>query len=140
MRIAFIILRKNYYRLLGPAVDEALRRGWRVECWHDWSQPKGGPKGSEFPNLTPTMVAGVPSVHVFRGSEDLAARFREDPPDLVVTQDPPDPRVRAASGARWLWLQYGADILFEPTPRGFFDADAVGAYSECWRERLEERS
>jgi len=24
MRIAFIILRKNYYRLLGPAVDEAL--------------------------------------------------------------------------------------------------------------------
>ena len=139
MRIAFIILRKNYYRLLGPAVDEALRRGWRVECWHDWSQPRGGPKGSEFPNLTPTMVAGVPSVHVFRGSEDLAARFREDPPDLVVTQDPPDPRVRAASGARWLWLQYGADILFEPTARGFFDADAVGAYSECWRERLEER-
>jgi len=139
MRIAFIIRRKNYYRLLGPAVEEGLRRGWRVECWHDSSQPRGGGKGSEFPDAAPTMVAGAPGIHAFQGSEGLAARLRGDAPDVVVTLDPPDPEVRSASVARWLWLQYSADILFEPTPRGFFDADAVGGYSACWRERLEQR-
>ena len=139
MQIAFIIRRKNYYRLLGPAVEEGLRRGWRVECWHDWSQPRGGAKGSEFPDAAPAMVAGAAKVRSFDGFEDLAARFRAEPPDVVVTLDAPDGRVRSASDARWLWLQYGADILFEPTPQGFFDADAVGGYSACWRERLEAR-
>ncbi|HTY78693.1 MAG TPA: hypothetical protein VMI34_12805 [Candidatus Bathyarchaeia archaeon] len=85
------------------------------------------------------MIAGSPRVRPFRGFEDLAARFREEPPDVVVSQDPPYRGVRLASEARWLWLQYGADILFESTPQGFLDADAVGGYSACWRERLEER-
>jgi hypothetical protein len=139
MRIAFIIRRKNYYRLIGPAVEEGLRRGWRVECWHDWSQPRGGAKGSEFPDAAPGMAAGAPDVRTFLGFEDLAARFRADSPDVIVTLDAPDPAARAASAARWLWLQYSADILFEPTPQGFFDADAVGAYSASWIDRLEDR-
>ena len=139
MRIAFIIRRKNYYRLLGPAVEEALRRRWRVECWHDWSQPRGGAKGSEFPDAAPSMEAGAPDVRTFLGLEDLAARFRVDSPDVVVTLDAPDPATRAASPARWLWLQYSADILFEPTPQGFLDADAVGVYSASWIDRLEDR-
>jgi hypothetical protein len=139
MRIAFVIRRKNYYRLLGPAVEEALRRGWRVDCWHDWSQPRRGAKGSEFPDAAPAMMAGTPAVRVFAGLPDLAVKLREEPPDVVVTLDAPDPAVRETTPARWLWLQYSADILFEPTPRGFFDADAVGVYSACWTERLEER-
>jgi hypothetical protein len=139
MRIAFIIRRKNYYRLLGPAVEEGLRRGWRVECWHDWSQPRGGAKGSEFPDTAPAMAGGAPEVRTFRGFEDLASQFRADSPDVVVTLDPPDPVTRAGSTARWLWLQYSADILFEPTPWGFLDADAVGVYSARWSDLLEER-
>src|SRR5262245_9384241 len=139
MRIAFLILRKHAYRNLGPAVEEALGRGWRVQCRHAWSQPRGRAKGAELGDAAPAMAAGTPHVRVFRGFEDLAARFRENPPDVVVTLDAPYPGVRAASAARWLWLQYSADILFEQTPQGFFDADAVGGYSECWTERLEER-
>jgi hypothetical protein len=139
MRLAFAIQRKNYYRLLGPAVEEGLRRGWRVECWHDWSQPRGGAKGSEFPEAAPAMAGGAPEVRTFFGFEDLAERFRQDPPDVVVTLDPPNPAARAASAARWLWLQYSADILFEPTPQGVLDADAVGAYSAYWIDRMEER-
>jgi len=139
MRIAFIIRRKNYYRLLGPVVEEGLRRGWRVECRHDWSQPRGGAKGSEFLDTAPAMAGGAPEVRTFLGFEDLAAQFRADSPDVVVTLDPPDPATRAGSAARWLWLQYSADILFEPTPRGFLDADAVGAYSAFWTDLLEER-
>jgi len=139
MRIAFIIHRKNYYRLLGPVVEEGLRRGWRVECWYDWSQPRDGAKGSEFLDSAPTMAMGAPEVRTFLGFEDLAERFRADSPDVVVTLDPPDPAARAGSTARWLWLQYSADILFEPTPRGFSDADAVGVYSAYWTDRIEER-
>jgi hypothetical protein len=139
MRIAFIMRRKNYYRLLGPAVEEGLRRGWSVECWHDWSQPRRGGKASEFPDAAPAMAGGAPDVRTFLGFEDLTERFRADSPDVVVTLDPPDPATRAASTARWLWLQYSADILFEPTLRGVLDADAVGAYSAHWTDRLEER-
>jgi hypothetical protein len=139
MRIAFIIHRKNYYRLLGPAVEEAQRRGWRVECWHDWSQPRSGAKGSEFPDSAPTLAHGAPEVRTFLGFEDLAERFRADSPDVVVTLDPPHPVTRAGSSARWLRLQYSADILCELTPQGLLDADAVGAYSGHWMDRIEER-
>jgi hypothetical protein len=127
MRIAFIMRRKNYYRLLGPAVEEGLRRGWRVECWHDWSQPRGGAKGSEFLYTAPTMAGGPPEVRTFLGFEDLAERFRADSPDVVVTLDPPPPATRAASAAR------GCGSSTRPmscsSRRPGLDADAVGAYS-----------
>jgi SAM-dependent methyltransferase len=139
MRVAFVILRKNYYRLLGPAVAEGLARGHAVECWHDWSGPRTGPKGSEFPDAAPPFREGAPLIATYRGGPDLAERWRMDPPDAVVSIDPPDPAVRAAVTCRWVWLQYGADILFQRTPQGVADADAVALYSEHWRRRIAER-
>ena len=53
LRLVFVIERKNYYRVLGPVVDAALRRGFAVECWHDHAQPRWGTKASEFPDWTP---------------------------------------------------------------------------------------
>jgi len=139
MRLAVLILRRNYYRLLGPVVEEALRRGHAVQCWHDWSGPRAGAKGSEFPDAAPVFRAGVPDVVSFRGTADLAERWRVNPPDAVVSIDPLDPEVRAAAKTRWVWLQYGADILFQPTPQGVADADAVALYSQHWGRRVEER-
>lgn len=139
MRLALLILRKNYYRLLGPVVEEALRRGHDVECWHDWSGPRRGGKSSEFPDTAPVFAAGAPRVTPYAGAADLAERWRRDPPDAVISIDPPDAGLRAATKARWLWLQYAADILFQPTPPGILDADAVGLYSARWRAWLEER-
>jgi hypothetical protein len=134
IRSAFIIHRKNYYRLLGPAIEEGLRRGWRVECWHDWSQPRRGGKASEFPDIVPPFRYGAPEIHSFQGLDDLAARLRTDSPDVIVALDPPRP-----DGARWLWLQYSADILFYRTREPFFNADALATYSPYWGDRLEER-
>jgi hypothetical protein len=57
----------------------------------------------------------------------------------VVSIDPPDGGLRAVTKARWFWLQYAADILFQPTPPGILDADAVGLYSAHWRAWLEQR-
>lgn len=138
MRIAFLIQRKNYYRLLGPVVEEALRRGHRAECWHDWSHPRRG-KASEFPDAVPAFPTGSPAVRAYRGRSDLAKQFAAAAPDAVVCLDPPDPNVRAATRAKWLYLQYSVEILLQPTPQGILDADAVAAYSPHWIDRLVER-
>jgi hypothetical protein len=65
MRLAFLIYRKNYYRLLAPAVDAALARGWDVECWHDWSHPRRGGKASEFPDAAPSATARLAWAHTW---------------------------------------------------------------------------
>jgi hypothetical protein len=139
MRLAFLILRKNYYRLLAPVVDAALARGWEVECWHDWSHPRRGGKSSEFPNAVPSFRHGAPRVRNFMGMGELAARFGAEGPDAVISLDPPFAAVRGATKARWIWLQYSTDIVCYPTARGLLDVDAVGAYSPYWRQKLDER-
>lgn len=139
MKIAVLILRKNYYRLLGPVVEEALARGHVVECCHDWSGSRRSGKASEFPDGAPAFRAGSPRVASHRSTADLAERWRREPPEAVVSIDPPAPELRAATKARWLWLQYAADILFQQTPAGVLDADAVGLYSPYWQHRIEER-
>ena len=48
MRLAFLVQRANFYRLYAPIVDEALRQGWDVECWHDYSQARDGQKGASM--------------------------------------------------------------------------------------------
>src|SRR5262245_22068413 len=141
MRLAILIHRKNYYRLLGPVVDEALRRGHVVECWHDWGGARDSVK--EFPDVAPAFRSGAPEVMTFSGARDLVERWRADPPDVVVSIDPPDPEVHAAAKTRWVWLQYGADIVMLEiagpglTARGIADADSVALYSEHWMREIE---
>jgi hypothetical protein len=139
MKLALLILRKNYYRLLGPVVEEALARGHLVQCCHDWGGPRRSGKASEFPDVAPAFRAGTPEVTGYRDPAELAARWRRDPPDAVVSIDPPEPELRNATKARWMWLQYAADILFQQTPPGVVDADRVGLYSAWWSERIEAR-
>lgn len=136
-RIAFLIKRKNYYRVLGAVVEEALCRGWAVECWHDHAQARDGWKGHEFPDHVPAFAAGAPRVIPFQGTSELAERFEVDPPDAVVCVDPPEPEVAAVTKARWFWLQFAADLVLHPhAPRGLRDATAVGVYSPWWTRRL----
>src|SRR5262245_7069296 len=136
MRLAFLIKRKNYYRLLGPVVEEALRRGHAVQCWHDWSGSRDSVK--EFPDVAPALSAGIPEVVPFQGVADLAERWRDDPPDAVLSIDAPDPEPCAAAKTRWVWLQYGADMLLLETAReGIADADSIAFYSDYWVRQIE---
>ena len=50
MRVAFLIRRDNHYRLLGPAIDRALARGWDVECWHAVDEGLKGARALERRN------------------------------------------------------------------------------------------
>jgi hypothetical protein len=136
-RIAFLIKRKNHYRVLGALVEEALRRSWAVECWHDHGHARDGWKGHEFPDHVPAFQAGAPRVIAFQGTGELAERFEVDPPDAIVCVDPPDPEVVAVSKAPWFWLQFAADLVLTPdAPQGLRDATAVGMYSPWWTRRL----
>ncbi len=139
IRIVFPILRMNYYRLLGPVVEAALRRGWHVECWHDWGHPRRGGKASEFPGSVPASMVGGATIRTFHGGRGLLERLGTDPADVVVSLDPPPPTLRQVTTVRWIWLQYSADILFYPTPEGVLASDALAAYSTYWIRRLAER-
>ncbi len=139
MRIAFLIRRKNYYRPLGPVVEEALRRGYQVECWHDYRDTPRDGKVSEFPDLVPAFRAGSPTVHRFYGAADLAKKFRADSPDAVICLDPPDADVKGVAKAKWIWLQYSTDLVFDRNPQGILDSEAVGTYSPYWAQKVEER-
>src|SRR5205809_1900919 len=84
MRVAFLIERRNYYRQFGPIVDRALERGWQTQCWHDWSHPRTGLKGSEFPASPPTFRHGRPRVRTYQGAAALPGLVAEALPDVVI--------------------------------------------------------
>ncbi len=137
MRVAFLIERRNYYRLFGPIVDRALERGWETECWHDWGQPRTGPKGSEFPDTAPAFRHGRPGVRTYRGSSELAALLAAAPPDVVIAMRRPTAD-ETAGRVRWFGLQYTLDVADLVEPSGVTRYDGIGLHSAWWRERTPD--
>jgi hypothetical protein len=83
--IAFLIFRMNCYRLLAPAIEAALRRGWHVECWLDLSPSSAG-RPKDVPSITASPSFKNGSV-VFREYADRAQALdwiREKRVDAVV--------------------------------------------------------
>jgi hypothetical protein len=132
VRVVFIVERKNHYRTFGPAVDAALRRGWAVECWHDWAQPRWGTKASEFPDAVPTFRWGTPKIVRYHGDE-LLERLNAAPPDAVVSLGPP--RAGVAKRGRWIVMHYMTSLVAPFGPEGLLACDAVGGYSRFWLEQ-----
>jgi hypothetical protein len=130
MRLVFIVERKNYYRVFGPVVDTALRRGWDVECWHDWNQPRWGTKASEFPDAVPAFRWGTPKVVAYRGEEELVAQLGARPPDAVVAITPRPAALKRT--VRWVGLHYMTNYVDSREPLGIFSSDLVAGYSRFW--------
>ena len=102
MRLAFLIRRDNHYRLLGPAIDRALARGWDVECWHAADEGLKGDRRLERRQAGPTFRAGRPRQREFRAG-GLARLTADVAPDVVITMYPA-PGVARTGGVRWLGL------------------------------------
>ena len=66
MRLAFLIHRRNHYRLLGPGVDRAMARGWDTECWHADDEPLKGRRALEEREVRPAFRYGRPRVRTYR--------------------------------------------------------------------------
>ncbi len=137
MRIAFLIERRNFYRLFGPIVERALERGWETECWHDWGQPRTGPKGSEFPDAAPTFRHGGPRVRTYRGPATLGALLASAPPDAIVAMHRPT-EVEKLGATRWFGLQYTLDVAELIDGSGRTGCDAIGLHSQYWAERTPD--
>ena len=131
LSLVFVIERKNYYRVLGPVVDAALRRGFAVECWHDHAQPRWGTKASEFPDWTPAFRFGVPEVIAYQGRSDLIARLHASPPDAVIALAPPPGPVPC----RWIGVQYMTNLVNPFGTDGFRACDRVLGYSQFWLDQ-----
>jgi hypothetical protein len=136
VRVVFIVERKNYYRTFGPAVDAALRRGWAVECWHDWAQPRWGTKASEFPDAVPTFRWGTPKVVRYHGAAELVERLNAAPPDAVVSLGPPHAGV--AKRVRWIVMHYMTSLVDPLGPKGLLACDRVAGYSRFWLDQALE--
>ena len=139
MRVAVLIKRSTHYRLLGAVVEEALRRGWAVECWHDHGHARDNWKGHDFPGVEPKFRSGVPRFVAYRGLGELAERFEVEPPAAVICVDPPEAEVVTASSARWFWLQFATDLILHPhAGPGLHAAAALGVFSPWWTRRLRQ--
>jgi len=131
MRVAFLIRRDNHYRLLGPAIDRALARGWDVECWHAVDEGLKGARALERRQAGPAFRSGRPRLREFR-VDGLARLVTEVAPDILITMY----RARgiARDGrARWLGLQYTLNIGELVDGDGATPFDAIGVHTEHWR-------
>ncbi len=137
MKVAFLIERRNYYRLFGPIVDRALERGWAVECWHDWGQPRTGPKGSEFPDSAPAFRHGWPRVRTYGGSGELAPLLASASPDAIVALRRPSAAEKTGV-VRWFGLQYTLDVAELVDASGQTSCDGIGLHSQYWAQRTPD--
>ncbi|MBI4589772.1 MAG: hypothetical protein HY725_13120 [Candidatus Rokubacteria bacterium] len=143
MRTAFLVKRANFYRLYAPVVDEALRQGWEVECWHDYSQPRKGQKGYNFPAVesVPSFVHGKPRFRRYYGSRELRGLLQQNSTDAVVSLTPPSSELGdefRPSSAKWLMLQHALSNFIAYGCEGFLSSDGVGLYSDYWTELVLE--
>ena len=136
MKISFLIERKNYYRLFVSIIDEALRQGWEVECWHDYNQPRTGIKGYEFPEVeaAPTFVHGKPQFKIYHGTAELKKWLLQNTVDVVVSLFTPLYYfgTTLTGTPKWISLQHSVDTFVNNSPAGILSSDLVGLYSEYW--------
>jgi hypothetical protein len=128
MRVVFLVYRTNYYRYYTPVIQEALRRGYSVECWHDYSAPRTGSKAFSFPDIEhiPNFPdSGRPPGVIFEGPGDLEKKLREAKTiDAVVSICPSKFSLPDASldefPFTWVTLMTGPDNFFQIPQLGFF--------------------
>lgn len=100
MKIAFHIPRLNWYRVFSPAIDEALRRGHHVECWHDAGN-EGLKDNAPLKERVPFFRFGAPVVREYISPEELLELACYSGVDAVLDVRPPP----EALLKRWFTMQ-----------------------------------
>ncbi|MFH0780863.1 MAG: hypothetical protein V2B20_02780 [Pseudomonadota bacterium] len=88
LKIVFHIPRMNWYRVLSPLIDETIRRGHIVECWH---QSGAKALGENCPNneKVPEFEKGIPVIIDYEKPEDIVKLITQRNPDVVIDLYPP---------------------------------------------------
>jgi hypothetical protein len=143
--LAFIIVRMNWYRHLGPVIQEALNRGWRVECWHDLSQQNKLPNPDvPYCDRIPQFSNGRPRVRALMRNQEIWDLMANKAVDIIVNCVPaprlekyPDMSGRKRSmyvclDANMEWQCYLKD---EPQLRCL---DMIGSKTPFWTQKTFE--
>jgi len=142
VKLAFVIARKPWYQLFAPIIDAAMARGWDVECWHDYSQPKDGLKGYQFPDADalPEFVNGRPTVRPFRDRSELTSWLADGRVDAVTSIRTPGLPFPADTQRRPILveLQHSIDTFVGQTPQSLLACDVVATYSPWWQRWAEQ--
>lgn len=137
MRVAFVIARRPWYQLFAPIIEAALAQKWDVECWHDYSQPRDGLKGYQFPLMEalPEFAAGRPVVRSYAHRAELATWLADGRLDAVVSiRTPQLPLPSETNSVRpvAVELQHSIDTMVGQTPQSLLTCDVVAMYSPWW--------
>jgi len=130
--LAVIIDRQNYYRLLGPIVEAALREGRDVECWLDQNPPS---KPWEFPSAerAPRFKFGTPTFRGYQGGE-LQDWLRKRRVDNVISVNTPAHYMDDPSDTRprWAAVQENLDYFTINGPDGVLSTDVSAMLTPWW--------
>lgn len=145
MTVIFLIQRMPCYRHFVPLIQEGLRRGHHVECWHDYSIARGGQKWYSFPDIEAAPMFRGSKQPIFKsyyGITELEKELvlRKDI-DAVVSLHPSSydvgQKAIESSGSCWVYLMQGPDSFFiismKPRPQSFkTPKDFFAVYSDKW--------
>ena len=84
----------NWYRVLSSAIDEALKRGHSVECWHN-AGAQGLFENTPILDKVPEFKYGKPKIWEYTPSEDLVKLVKKNDVDVIVDTKPPDAKYEA---------------------------------------------
>jgi len=139
MKIGFLIERSIGYKLFGSMIEESLKKGHQVVCLHDYSQPKDGPKGYQFPwlNKVPKFKSGAPKAISFTNKGELLNTIKDQDVRVVVDitylfKDADLYKKLKEQGVFWVAIQFVGDIVGQSDRLGLPDRYLV--YSDAWLE------
>jgi len=100
MKIAFHIPRLNWYRVFAPAIDEALRRGHDVVCWHDLGNAVLT-DNKPIISRVPVFKFGAPVIQEYHTQEELMQLLCFGGADAVLDVRPPQEKILQ----KWLMIK-----------------------------------
>jgi len=132
MHIAFLIERFGYYKFYGPVILEALRRGWGVECWHNYSHTRTGTKSYLFPHIekAPSFGSGAVGLRTYASEEELSHLIADSAVDVVVSLSSKAHHFRSSAvSCKFVTLQTGIDTFLNADPTDLASSDIICVYS-----------
>lgn len=128
--VVFLIHRSNYYKLLGPLMEEALRRGLDVEIWI-FKDSKG--KAHLDPSQLPLALASLKAViRHFQSQEQVAAELEATSAKAIFSLHSRSRYKLTNTKAMFITLQHGIDTFAEVDLENLCNTDKLCLYSAFW--------
>lgn len=137
-KIVFVIERILINKWYAPLIDQALSRGFAVECWLDQKDISQTTKWYETPSAEkmPRFSSGTPSYRDYSGDAELA-RLTENAGDIILFTDRP-PNCEKPDNQLWAHVVTTYfDSYASLAPKTLDKFDFVYCATEYWAKAAE---